>query len=495
MLREISRIIKHSGTYGLGIVLSKAVGFLMIPVYTHFLAPSDYGTLELLDLIVFLATNFTALGIFSAVFRFYAAYEDERDKKEVISTALLFNACASLLVAAGIMVFATPIASSIFGDPHFAPLVRIVSLTLFFSNLAEVPLAYWRAQERTTLFVLVGLLRTALGATLTVVAVVGFRQGVLGVLYANLLTNAVFGLATSTTVLFRVPRRVVPLKLKEMLKYGLPLVPWGLNMYVLTFSDRFFLRHFGNLGEVGVYALGYKMAMVVALLVTGPFALLWQWHQFELAKQQDAKALYARIQLYVLLASVFVALAVALMARDVVRLISPPSYWSASRIVPLIVMCYVLDNVRSVVLSGVFVQRATHRLIGIAAVVSAATLLLNYLLISRFLAMGAAVATLLSYSLTLVLCYLAAQRVYGVQYEYGRNVLTLVAATAIYLVRQWVDLPLVLSVLVNCTLLALFVLFAIRLLDHDERAMFHRMGIAFANRMKALVSRAEEPAR
>ena len=49
MIKEISRVAKHTATYGVGVVLSKAVGFLMIPVYTHHLVPADYGTLELLD--------------------------------------------------------------------------------------------------------------------------------------------------------------------------------------------------------------------------------------------------------------------------------------------------------------------------------------------------------------------------------------------------------------------------------------------------------------
>jgi O-antigen/teichoic acid export membrane protein len=276
-----------------------------------------------------------------------------------------------------------------------------------------------------------------------------------------------------------------------MLSYGLPLVPWGLNMYVLTFSDRFFLRHFGTLADVGVYALGYKLAMVVTLLVTGPFAMLWQWHQFELAKHEDAKTIYARIQIYIMLASVFVGLGIALMAKDLLRVISPPSYWSGARIVPLIVMCYVLENVRSVVTSGILVQQATRKLMGISFIVIASNLLLNYLLISRFLAMGAAIATLLSYGLNLGLCYRAAQRVYQVHYEYGRNAIVLGSATAIYLASQWVDLPLLASTLMNCSFLLLFVLVAVWLLNDEERLMFQKIGLSLASRMRAAFARAE----
>jgi len=475
MLREVSRIAKHTGIYGLGVVLSKSVGFILIPLYTHYLKPADYGTLELLDLIAFLASNFCSLGVFSAVFRFYAAYDHEQDKKEVISTALLFITGLSLLISLTMIVLAPRIAAAVFGNASYAHLVRVTSLTLFFSNLTEVPLAYWRMRERSVLFVMVGLLRTGVGAGMMVTAVAVLQKGVLGAVYAGCISNALFGLATSGVILLEIPRRIVSSKLKEMLKYGLPIVPWALNLYVLAFADRFFLRHFGTLGDVGVYALGYKLAMIVSLLVSGPFAMLWQWHQFELAKQKDAKTLYARIQLYVLLASAFVALGVALFAKDVVR----------------IALCYVLENVRAVVMSGILVKQATRSLIWIGAVVASSNLLLNYVLISRYMAMGAAVATLLSYVLNLALCHHSAQGVYPVRYDYARNALALGAAGLICLASQWIELPLLPSILLNTSLMLLYAVIAAWILNQEERTMFQQIGVAIASRMRSVLARAD----
>ena len=72
---------------------------------------------------------------------------------------------------------------------------------------------------------------------------------------------------------------------------------------------------------------------------------------------------------------------------------------------PLIVLCYVLEALRSVMLTGILVRRVTHYLVPIAAIVAFTNLILNYTLISRFLAMGAAVATLISYAVLLALTY------------------------------------------------------------------------------------------
>jgi O-antigen/teichoic acid export membrane protein len=484
MIEELRKIAKHSGIYGIGLISSKAVGFLMIPVYTRFLVPGDYGILELLDLLTFFATNFATMGIEAAVFRFYAAYESEQDKEEVIATALLYVTGGSFLCALGLFIGAEPIARLVLGSAAVARYVRIVSLTFFFSNLCEVPLAYWRAQERSALYVSVGLARTVLGAASIAVALAGLKWGVSGVLYANLLSNAVAGVGLAGAVLYYLPKKVVLHKLREMLRYSAPLVISGLGSFVLVFSDRFFLRRYGDLTQVGIYALGYKLAMIVNLVVGGPFRLTWQWRQFELAKKENAKAVYAKIQVYQLLASVFVGLAVALLAKDALRILAPTTYWGASQIVPIIALCYILDNVRSVILSGVLIQRLTQLLIPIAVAAALTNIALNFLLIPRFLAMGAAVATLLSYLAYLAMAHFVAQRVYFIRYEYARNLAVLASAGIVYAASGLFKLNLAPSILVNLLLLSVFAVASIRLLDREERSLVWQTGANLVRRLR-----------
>ena len=361
-----------------------------------------------------------------------------------------------------------------------------MSLTFFFSNLCEVPLAYWRVRERSAVFVGIGLTRTLVNAVSIMVALVVLKWGVLGVLYANLLTNAIAGLSLSGIVLYHSPKRIVIQKLSAMLRYSSPLVISGFASFVLVFSDRFFLRKYGSLADVGIYALGYKLAMVVNLMVGAPFRLTWQWQQFDFAKKPDAKSLHAKVQVYQLLVSVGVGLGIALMAKDVLRIVSPMTYWGAAHIVSIIALCYILDNVRSVIVSGVLIQRTTRSLIPIAAVAAAVDIVLNFLLIPRFLAMGAAVATLLAYLTYLAMTHFVAQRVYPVPYEYNRNIKILGSAALIYLASTFFNLGLVSSILVHSFLLALFVMVSLRILDKDERNLLRRTGSTLVQRLRGV---------
>lgn len=476
MKKEIGQLVKHSGIYGLGVVLSKSVGFFLIPMYAHFLSPRDYGTLELLDMLTFFTTNFAALGIYGAVFRFYAAYDSDQDKKAVVTTALFYAAVACSLFAFILFYWAPLLGYLILGKASFAPYIRIVALTFFFSGLTEVPLAYWRAQGRSALFVGVGLAKTITGASALILFLAILKLGIMGALYANLLVNGVWGLALFGIVLAALPWRMGKQKLVEMLRYGLPTVAWGISAFILTYSDRLFLRYYATLSEVGVYALGYKLAAIVAIAVNVPFNMAWQWQQFEIAKRENAKHVFSKVGTYLLIVTVFAALGVSILAPDVLRIMTPPAYWGAAHIVPLIALSYVLTGVQSVVSTSIYVQYKTVW-VGIIGVITAAlTLVLNNLLISRYHSMGAAVATILSYGIQLFLVFLAAQRVYKVRYEYMRSTILLGSAILFYLVGARVRLGLAGSVGIHLLLCLLFVALAFVVLDQQEREMLQQWG-------------------
>ena len=490
MLDELKRLVKHSGIFGIGVILSKGFGFFMIPVYTRFLAPKDYGVLELLDMIVFFAGIFAAMGVHSAVFRFYSAYESAEEKKEVISTALLYFATVSAGVSGLVFAGAKPLAVAVLGSADYAAFVRIVAVTLFFSNLTEVPLAFYRVQERTTEFVLISFARTVFGASLLAIALAVLHWGVRGAVYANLVTAVLMGTVLSLLALSRVPKRLVGPKLKEMLRYGAPLIVQSLASFVLVFSDRFFLRRFGDLSEVGVYSLGYKLAGVVSVLVSGPFSFAWQWQQFELAKREDGRRIYAKIQTYQLMVALTLALGVSLFAYDALRVMSPWTYWGAAAVVPLIALSYILADVRGVVMSGILVKKETAHLAWIAILGAAVNLGLNYVLIPHWQMMGAAWATVLSYAVYLGIAFLVSQRIYHVHYEYGRNALALGLATALYLVSLRFRVSLMASIALNGTLMLLFVGAITAMLDPEERANFWHIGRKIAQRVPGL-SRSE----
>ena len=220
--------------------------------------------------------------------------------------------------------------------------------------------------------------------------------------------------------------------------------------------------------------------------MSGPFSFAWQWQQFELAKREDGRQIYAKIQSYQLMVALTVALGLSLFAYDALRIMSPWTYWGAAAVVPLIALSYILADVRGVVLSGVLVKKETAHLAWIAVIGAAVNLGLNYMLIPRWHMIGAAWATALSYAAYLAIAFVVAQRIYHVHYEYLRNAVVLGLAAALYLVSIRFHFSLVGSVALNTALMLVFVGAITALLDREERANFWHIGQKIAQRVPGL---------
>src|SRR6185369_462025 len=125
-------------------------------------------------------------------------------------------------------------------------------------------------------------------------------------------------------------------KLGKMVRYGTPLIFASFSTFIVTFSDRYFLNWFSDLTQVGIYSLGYKMSMLIAVFITNPFNMTWAPKRFEIAKRPDALDISKRIFTYFAFAAVFAGLALSLLIGDVLKVITTPAFYGAARVVPVL---------------------------------------------------------------------------------------------------------------------------------------------------------------
>src|SRR5829696_3681976 len=112
---QIRTAIRHTAVYGVGSMLAKAIGFLMLPFYTHYLSPVDYGILELLDLSMSLFGMFLNLGITAALLKCYAVADSTREKREVVSTACLFVVSTGIITFLVLAAWVEPLSAALLG--------------------------------------------------------------------------------------------------------------------------------------------------------------------------------------------------------------------------------------------------------------------------------------------------------------------------------------------------------------------------------------------
>ena len=478
---------RHSLVYGLGVILTKAVSFLMLPIYTRLLTPADYGVLQLIMMTLEVVSIFAGSRIAFGIFHFYHKASDEAGRRDVLSTALLLLAGTYVVTATTAVAAAPWIAEAVFGEGgRYTTYIRLAALGMAFESLMLVPTALFQLKERSGAFVTISMLRLLLQVGLNLLLLIQFDMGVAGVLLSSLLTSLIVGGALAISLVRQVGTTFRGSAAREFLRFGLPLVAVQVATFVYTFGDRYFLNRAGGAAEVGLYGLAYQFGFLVATLGFTPFQRVWDPQRFAVAKRDDRDEIFARVFLYLNVGLLCASLGLSLFASDVLRLIAAPAFHAAGVYVPIIVLAYVFHCWSNFLNVGIYVTGRTEYFTAANWVAAAVALLLYVLLIPRWLAWGAAWATLGSTIVRCALAYAFSQRLWRVEYAWA-PVLRLGAAAIVAGVAGWLlpPLPLALSVLAHAAILGMFLALVWSvLLAADDRAALLR----FIRRRGSVVS-------
>ena len=418
MREHLQRLGKHTLVYTAGILLGKVASFVMLPVYTRYLTPADYGVLELLGMTIDVIGMITGVGIVAGVFKFYSDENDPREKNAVISTAALSVIALATVTSLLGFAFSPQLSTLIFDSEANTVYLRLYFVVYLLQNFEYLPFLLLRAENRSVMFVLVNAGKLIAMLSLNILFVVYYGMGIRGVLTSNIIATSVVAVGLTGYMVRRVGVRFSRAKFVAMARFGSSIVLWSLSSFVLVFSDRFFLNYFTDTATVGIYSLAYKFAFLMSVLAYTPFETIWTAERFEIAKQPDAVAIYARVFLYMNVLLGAVGLVICLFIRDVLFVMSDPAFLPAYKLVPLLVAAQIIFVWAAHWNAGIYISGKTQVLASGAIVLVITTLLINLLLIPPFGAYGAAWATIAAYVVRFFWIYHFAQRYYRIEYQW-----------------------------------------------------------------------------
>ncbi len=425
---ELKRLGKHSAIYGLGGLVSRILAVLLLPLYTRYLSPSDYGKVETLIALTTVAGIALRMGITSALFRFYFDSPEPEQRRLVLRTSFWFTMSVATLGLVAGLVLSPEISELLFGSPDDWELVAASFVNLWVNMNYEQLTSLFRLEERSTAFVSASLANIFLTVAATLVLVVALDKGPLGVIVGNFLGTLLVYVA-----LVGYRREQLGLQfdrglLREMNRFGVPLMPTALFLWVTNFSDRFFLVKLSDTTEVGLYSVGVRIASAMVLLLTA-FRLAWPAFAYSIEDDREARRTYAYVLTYLVLVTTWVATGLTLLSPWIVDWLAAPAFESASRVVGPLTFAAVAFGGYIVVAIGLGRARRTQFNWVVTGAAAAVNVALNLILIPRYDMMGAAVATVAAYATMFVGMSWWGQRVYRVPYQW-RRVLTAALAGA-----------------------------------------------------------------
>ncbi len=432
---QIKNLTKHSAVYTISTFIQRALGLVMLPVYTdvsYLASRSDYADYSLIYTFIGFMNVFYLYGLDAAFLRYF--FLGKQKKEDIYFSAVQLLTITCILTSIIIYAFSDFIAALVFNETGYSFFVKIAAGILFFDTLCSLPYLILRAKEKSVHYTSIRVGRFLIELVLNVSFVVYFKMGVKGILYANLCAASINFLVLLPIQFpyFRGKFRVDVIK--DLLKFGLPMLPNSFAYLVVEISDRYLMPRLIDKDTLGAYSSNYKFGTLMLLLVLA-FRTAWQPFFLKISDNKDANEVFSKVMTYFILGASFVVLGGGLLVEYVVQIPVAPGktllgkhYWDGISIIPLILFSYMLYGIYVNLTVGIFIKKKSYLMIIFTGFAALANIGSNFYLMPNFGMMGAAAATVLAYLIMVISIYIANQKIYPVHYEYLR-----IAGILIYL--------------------------------------------------------------
>jgi O-antigen/teichoic acid export membrane protein len=484
MLKEqLKTLGRHAVIYGSADVFPRVINFLLVPVFTRYLSPENYGVLGILVLFGVTTKILFRMGLDSGFFRLYYEQESEREKRVFCTTIFTAAAAVGLVGFIATVWAADPISRFLLGGGR--DFIILVAADIFLTVFAFVPMNLYRIQERSRRFTSVSLFRNGLNLTLKVALVVS-GWGVAGVLWADLIAAAFFILMLSPTLWVNLGRGFSWRMLRHALSFGLPKVPHALAYQVLNLSDRKLLDWFASRELAGIYHVAYQFGMGIKLFLSA-FELAWSPFIYSILKRADHPQTLARIATYASIVLWTMALCIAVLSRELLFLMTTPEFHAGYPIIPLIVLAHVFQGMFLLTSIGIGISKNTYPFPVMTLAAAVLNVSMNLVLIPRLGMMGAAWATIAGYALMLIMGVYYSHRLYPLPFEWGRIARIALAALFCYGLSLLAPAEILPALTVKVFVLALFpaTLYLLGFFRDDEIRQLKRVLASRANGAQA----------
>lgn len=465
--------VRQSLAYSVTVVVRRLGAVLLMPVYTRYLTKADYGVMDLLDTTIYLVTILVGMRRADSLLYFYSLAADDQERNRILSTSVLGSYLLGLAVALMGIAFSPAVARLALGGEQFASYATLAFGTLFFVMPVESGLAFLRQQGRAALCSGLSTASLLLAIVLNVILLVGFGMRVEAFLWSNLITSAALSVYLTCYCLRRSGFHFHLRSFWNDIRYGAPLAVHGIGMLLIHRGDRFFLASSAPLGEIGLYALAYKIGMLVSYLHT-PFDQYWRAQVFTILKRPDGEHLYVRAYTYLALAMTSGMVALVVFLRPVLRVMAGAEFAGAAAYIPLLLLAYVIRSLGDQMRTCLRVEGQTWQEAKITGLATVFCLIAYAALIPPFGVWGAVWATVLTFLAMLVLSVWISQKVRRFGFELGRLLkLAAAAGAAVAVSYLWSPETLALQLAAGVLCLCLYggILLLLGVFEADERRL------------------------
>lgn len=407
-----SSFLGHAATYAFANFARRIVGFAMLPIYTRFLSPADYGVIGLLTIALAIFEPLFGARLSMALPKFYFEVLEPRDRRAVIWAALGVTGAASLACVVLLVLFRSIGAEILFGDQKYAVALGLFSANLLTRPLEDTGFMYLRMHEQSKMVLAVSMLKLLLQIGLNVLLVVFLRAGVVGAITSGVIASTLVGGALTVYVGTKEPFAFSPAIARKMVLFSWPLWLSGIAGLYVGSSGGMYLRALGTLDDVGRLELALKFATVVTMLIWMPFSQQWAPLSYRYYRAHDGRQKFQAAFIAITALLFCAGLGVSVFARPLIRVMATPGFYSAAGAIPILTLGFIFNQLRAffnfsfLVTDNTKLSSATQYLMAVVITGAYLTLIPKYGII------GAALGQCLAFSAGFIFANAMSRRYY-----------------------------------------------------------------------------------
>jgi len=391
------KVIVNSTIYTVSGLLIKCFSFFLIPLYTRFMTPSDYGVTNLASSFITTMSFIVAFSLFSAVLRFYVDLkEDEARLKKFYGTVVLFSLISGIAWLLILCLCNNLISTYVFSGVEFYPIIFLCVVRLIFFVQHNIYMNVLKSQQRALKASIMSLIYFFSALIMNIVLVVGFKWGALGSITATLVADVIFfiiflvDMIRNKAISFCIDFSL----LKEALAYSIPIMPHNLSTQISILVSSVLIGNKTSLSALGVYSVSAQFGNIADMIQVYVGQAYGPWLYEKLKNKENAYKKNIGSVVKALVALIGLAfLGIALFSQDYVLLFVDKQYFSAWKYTPLLVLVFAIKTSYYFFVEVLFYYKKASKKLFIATLTGSLTnVLISALFIPRYGIMGSIIA-------------------------------------------------------------------------------------------------------
>lgn len=391
IMKSYKKLVGNSFIFAIGRLGSQALSFILVPVYTYYLSTAEFGSVDLVVTTSNMLIPIVSASIFDAVFRY--TLEDVKKKDSILINSLFISIIGFCI---SIIFFPIIYYIDIISDLSF---VFFMYCILFVLIIERILAEFARAIGEIKIFAINGILLAFSTGILNILFIVFLSLGVLGyflaMIFANAISIAYLLYSTKPYKNFDFNLIKTPV-IKVLLAYSIPLIPNALMWWLINASSRYFIAFYLSVNDNGLFAVASRIPTLITI-VTQIFMQAWQLSAIEEYATDDTDSFYSNVFNFLASFLFLGTSAILILLKPMFNLLFSADYYSGWLTVPFLLLSAVFSSFSGFLGTNYIAAKKTGGVFKTSVYGGIISIILNFVLISRFGLIGAGLSSMISF--------------------------------------------------------------------------------------------------